>query len=323
MENNEITTAAENIPQGRAELLDVRINANAKVMASSMAEMGRDLKAMRDERLYKELNCDTFEEYCNEMTPIKQRMAYNFIKCWEKYGDELNVLSDIGITKLTLMTALDDDDREQLIESGDAETLSARELEKRVKELQNKNEQLTLELDEKTKEESAAELLKQRIERLNAELEATKAVQNQQKERADLLEKQNEELSKRPVEVAVEKPSKEEIKKITDKAKKEAAKETEKAVEAARKELADKFAAEIKVLRGEKEKLAAEKAELQSIAKKAPPDSQKERLKFYLEELQRNFNSAIDAVNAFPEDEREKPINVLKAVVNKMGGLLE
>ncbi len=325
MDNNEIMAKAENNLQGRAELLDVRINANAQIMASSMAEMGRDLKAMRDEQLYKELNCDTFEEYCNEMTPIKQRMAYNFIKCWEKYGDQLNQLSNIGITKLTLMTALDDEDREDLIESGEAEELSTRELEKRIKELQNKNEQLTLELDEKTKEESAAEVLKQQIERLNVELEAAKAVQNQQKERADLLEKQNEELSKRPVDVAVEKPSKAEIENIKKAAEASCRRTYEKAEKAAKKqhdkeiaELRKQMAAAEKDNAEKLERLRSENASLQSLAKKTPPSTQKERVKFHVEECLRNFNAALEAVNALPEDERGKPVAAMTTMVGKM-----
>lgn len=155
MDNNGIITTAEITPQERAALLDSRINANAKIAADSIVAVGRDLKAMRDEKLFLKLDCETFEDYCDKKTPIKQRQAYNFIKCYEKYGERLNELSNIGITKLTLMSALDDEDSERLIESGEAEELSTRELEKRIKELQNKNEQLTFELDEKNKEEKA------------------------------------------------------------------------------------------------------------------------------------------------------------------------
>lgn len=322
MDNNEIMATAENTLQGRAELLDVRINANAQVMASSMAEMGRDLKAMRDEQLYKDLNCDTFEEYCNEMTPIKQRMAYNFIKCWEEYGNQLNTLASIGITKLTLMTALEDEVRKELIESGEAEELSTRELEKRIKELQSKNEQLTLELDEKTKEESAAKVLKQQIERLNTELEAAKAVQNQQKERADLLEKQNEELSKRPVDVAVEKPSKAEIDKIkkaaAEKAEKAAKKQHDKEIAELREQMAAKEKANAEKL----ERLESENAALQANAKKTPPSTQKERVKFHVEECLRNFNAALEALNVLPEEERGKPVAAITAMVGRMKEML-
>lgn len=317
MENKIMTTAAAT-PQERAVLLDSRINANAKVAAESILKVGRDLKEMRDEKLYLKLDCETFEDYCDKKTPIKQRQAYNFIKCYEKYGEQLEDLSNIGITKLTLMTALDDEDSDQLIESGEAEKMTTRELEKRIKELQSKNEQLTLELDERTKDEKAAEVLKKQIERLNTELEAAKSVQNQQKERADLLEKQNEELSKRPVDVAVEKPSKAEI----DKIKKDAAEKAEKAAKKQHDkeiaELREQMAAAEKENAEKLERLKSENASLQASAKKTPPSTQKERIKFHAEECLRNFNAALEAVRSLPEDEQDKPIATLKNMAAKM-----
>ena len=321
--NNKMTkTNSADLRENLATFLDSRINANAKIAAESMVAVGRDLKNMRDEKLYTELGCDTFEEYCDERTPIKQRQAYNFIKCYEKYGEQLEELSDIGITKLTLMSALDDEDSAELIESGEAAKLSTRELEKRIKELQNKNEQLTLELDEKSKEESAAEVLKQQIERLNTELEAAKAVQNQQKERADLLEKQNEELSKRPVDVAVEKPSKAEIDKIKKAAAEKAEKAAKKQHDKEIAELREKMAAAEKANAEKLERLESENAVLQANAKKTPPSTQKERVKFHVEECLRNFNAALEALNALPEEERGKPIAAITAMVGKMKEML-
>ncbi|MCX4357470.1 MAG: DUF3102 domain-containing protein [Oscillospiraceae bacterium] len=322
MDNNEIMTTAEITPQERAVLLDSRINANAKVAAESIVKVGRDLKEMRDEKLYLKLDCETFENYCDKKTPIKQRQAYNFIKCYEKYGERLSELSNIGITKLTLMSALDDEDSEQLIESGEAEELSTRELEKRIKELQSKNEQLTLELSEKTKEESAAEVLKQQIERLNTELEAKKAIEKQQKERMESLEKQNEELSKRPVDIAVEKPSKAEIEKI----KKDAAEKAEKAAKKQHDkeiaELREQLAASEKANAEKLERLESENAALQSLAKKTPPSTQKERVKFHAEECLRNFNAALEAVKALPENEQNKPMATIKNMADKMKEML-
>lgn len=335
----------------RAELLNTRINANAKIAAESIGKVGRDLKAMRDEKLYAELGCGTFEDFCNERTPIGQRQAYNFIRCYEKYGEQLTELSDIGVTKLALMTALDDEDIEILVENGEAKNLSARELAKRVKELQNKNEQLTLELDSVTKEEKTVIVLKEKNERLLTELEAVKSIQDQQKQAAEqrenelreriiALEQSNEELSARPVDVAVEKLSAEEIAKIEQAA-------AEKAVKAAEKEAKKQQTAEIKKLRAELakeaeeerliaveaarkesaaeiERLKAEKDALQSSAKKsAPPDVGKERVKFYLEACLYNFNNALSALDELPEDEREKLSRGVKVFVEKMRALVE
>ena len=347
MDNNEIIKQAEVTPQERAALLNSRINANTQLAAESLVAVGRDLKAMRDEKLYTEFGCETFEEYCEAKTQIKQRQAYNFIKCYEKYGERLGELSHIGITKLALMAALDDEDREQLIESGEAENLSTREMEKRIKELQSKCEQLTLELSEKSKDENIAALLKQQIEQLNTELEAAQTVQKQQKEslesekkaleeRVILLEQQNKELTNRPVDVAVQQPSKEDIAKIEKAAAEKAEKAAQKKHDAEVKKLREEYQ---KIIQSERitatnaakkessveiEKLKSENASLQALAKKAPPiDSKKERLKFYLEECQRNFNAAFEATNLFEGEEQTKYRAALKTIINKMAGFLD
>lgn len=320
---NEIIKTTGNTAE-RAALLDSRINANAKIIAESFVTIGRDFKAMRDEKLYIELGCESFEDYCDKKTPIKQRQAYNFIKCYEKYGERLDELSGIGITKLTLMSALDDEDREELIQSGDAENLSTRELEKRIKELQSQNEQLTLELGEMSKEESKLEKMQNEMEKLQAELAAQKDIQAQKDERIKALES-------KPVEVAVEKPSKEEIAKIekaaADKAKKAAKKQYEEEIAKLKEKNDEMRITAVNAAREESkaeiERLKSENAVLQSNAKKAPPSTQKERVKFHIEECLRNFNAAMDSVNALPEDERDKPTAALKSMVTKMGELLK
>ncbi|MCM1275495.1 MAG: DUF3102 domain-containing protein [Lachnospiraceae bacterium] len=333
MENNTIITTAENTPQERAILLKNNINANAEIAVKSIGMVGRDLKAMRDERLYLELGCESFEEFCNTKTQIGQRQAYNFIRVYEKYGERLTELSNIGITKLVLMAALDDEDSDALIASGDAEEMSARELAKRVKELQNKNEQLTLELENVTKEEKAAIALKQNNERLSAELEAMKSVQEQQKqaseqrekelqERVIALEKSNEELSARPVEVAVQKPSADEIAKIekaaAEKAKKAAQKQHKKELDA----MTESNAAARREKDAEIERLKSEIEVLQSSAKKTPPSAQKERVKFFVEECLRSFNAAVAALEDLPDEEREKPQAAIKTMVARMSEVL-
>lgn len=316
MDNNEITKRADISPYDRAALLNSRINANAQIAADSMVAIGQDLKAMRDDKLYEQFGCASFEDYCDKHTPIKQRQAYNFIKCFEKYGDRLAELTNVGITKLALMSALDDEDRDALIENGEAEQLSVRELKERIKELQTKNEQLSLDLDSKGKEKTKLDKLKTEMEKLKTELAAQKDIQAKKDERI-------KELENKPVEVAVAQPSKADLDAIEKKTKakhdkelkdalKKAADEQKAAVEAARNETA----AEI-------ERLKKENAVLQSNAKKAPPTSEKERIKLCIEEVQRNFNVALETIEKLSEKEQEAIKGKLKAAVERMGELLK
>lgn len=384
---NEITKVET--AQERAIMLNGRINANAKIAAESMAKVGHDLKAMRDEKLYLELGCKTFEEFCDTRTPIGQRQSYNFIRCFETFGERLAELADIGVTKLALMAALDDEDSEILIESGDAENLSVSQLKERIRELKKKNEQLTLELDAFDKSDGGSdEDLKAENERLAGELDATKAILETRREeddqrekelekreaalkesneallkaqkeleavkaaskeqrhlaekteielrdRVNALEQSNEQLAARPVDIAVEKPSADEIAKIekaaAEKAEKAAKKQHAAEIKKLREELAQKAEQEritaVDAARRESaaeiERLRSEKEILQSSAKKAPPSAEKERVKFHIEECTRSFNAALESLFALPEDEREKPEKAMKNMVDKMRSLLE
>ena len=294
MENTITQTTVE-----RASALTAKINANARVAAEALVMIGRDLKIMRDEKLYSALGCANFEEYCDKHTEIRQREAYNFIRCFETYGGQLSELSGIGITKLTLMTVLDESDRAELIESGDAENLSVRELQKKIDELNNKYEQLTLDYDQANSEKQGAE---NEVEELKKQIDALAKKLSAEQDK-------NKELESRPVEVAVQKPSAEEIEKI----KADAQKAAEKKLDAERRETA----AEI-------ERLKSENAVLQSNAKKSVPDENKARVKFYISELQQTFSTIVETVKSVDNSgEKAKYKAALKSVVEQLGGVVD
>ncbi|MCM1298211.1 MAG: DUF3102 domain-containing protein [Firmicutes bacterium] len=312
-------------PKERAALLDCRINANAQTAAESIVAVGRDLKTMRDEKLYTELGFETFENYCNEKAHISQRSAYNFIKAYETYGEQLTAIQHLGITKLVAMTALEPEERKELIESGEAESLSTRKLEKKIEEMQKKCDQLTMELEaaesKATDESEAEKLLKKQNEELSKELEALRSVQDRQDQAADkekemlqndieLLRKQRDELSSKVNKIAE-----------TERA---AVKKAEDAAAKKQREAEEKHSAEIAKL---KEQLAEaeKKTALQAPAKKqAPPDTQKERVKFYCEECLRSFNSALEATENVEEEEtKTKCRQAIGTIVKKMEELIQ
>lgn len=120
----------------------------------------------------------------------------------------------------------------------------------------------------------------------------------------------------------MEKPSKAEIEKI----KKDAAEKAEKAAKKQHDkeiaELREKMAAAEKANAEKLERLESENAALQSLAKKTPPSTQKERVKFHAEECLRNFNAALEAVKALPENEQNKPMATIKNMADKMKEML-
>ena len=324
MENTITTT-----PKERAAELTSRINANAAIAAQTLVAIGRDLKIMRDEKLYTELGCADFGEYCDKHTQVRQRQAYNFIKAFETYGERLSELSGLGITKLALLSALDEEEREELIENGDAEKMSTRELENTIAELKKQNEQLTLDMGELDANKTETE---EKMEKLAKEIEVLKqSLQN--------AEEKNKELENRPVEVAVQKPDETVIEKIKADAKKEAEKavaDAEKKHKAAldklRDEMKDRYDNErieaVDTARKEQfaeiERLKAENTALQANAKKSAPSDAKSRIKFYMAEMQNTFNSAIEVVREVGDEaEKESYKKALKTILETLGGAVD
>lgn len=159
--------------QDRAAQLTQRIMANGKIAASSMIEMGRDLKTVRDERLFTEMGYENFEEYCEKKIGIGKRHGYNFIQIYEKFGEEkLGQLQQLGITKLLEIAKLDDEDADDLMQNNDVNALSVRELSAKVDEYRNKFEQLTLQLEEEKSKNAESDSLESQVEELRKQLEA-------------------------------------------------------------------------------------------------------------------------------------------------------
>lgn len=159
--------------QDRAAQLTQRIMANGKIAASSMIEMGRDLKTVRDERLFTEMGYENFEEYCEKKIGIGKRHGYNFIQIYEKFGEEkLGQLQQLGITKLLEIAKLDDEDADDLMQNNDVNALSVRELSAKVDEYRNKFEQLTLQLEEEKSKNAESSSLESQVEELRKQLEA-------------------------------------------------------------------------------------------------------------------------------------------------------
>lgn len=134
-------------------------------MASSyIFELGKKLKQMRDEKLYKAAGFSTFEEYSTNAIGFSERQAYTYINIVEKNSAEfLKSTSKIGVTKLALLSPLAEDEKKELVESGKAEKLSVKDLKQEIQNLKGKNSELEKQIE-------TAEQYKKEIAKLNDEL---------------------------------------------------------------------------------------------------------------------------------------------------------
>ena len=317
MENN----SALSTEQRDAFRLDAELKQHAGTVVSEMIEVGKCLKEINERRLYEYLGTGSFAEYAEKAVGLKERAAYNYITAYETYGAEgLRKYGELGITKLVALAQLNDADRTEMLESGEAAEISTRALNDRIKELKHETDQLRFE-----------------NETLSGKLGASDELSKSKTAEIEKLEAEKTELEKRlaeataPVVATMTDEEKEEIRKAAEKkAKSEAKKEIDK-LKAAEKESGlkiENLRATTERLKADAEKLKTENAELQARAVKAETAAaqkpkpviagSKETLKFCLEDIQQQFNRAVEIVGTMEGEEKTKFKAALVTISDKL-----
>ena len=125
----------------QAEALHKQITGYGEVIYQSLYGMCTAIKQMRDSKLYRALGYDTFEAYTEEKLGMKHSQAYRYIAIAEKFAeDSFPSMGKIGMTKLTLLTALTDDQREEITQTVDLESTTVRELREQIAALKEESE---------------------------------------------------------------------------------------------------------------------------------------------------------------------------------------
>ena len=297
--NNEIS--ADYI---KARELDRRIKTSAQLAQQSLYDMCMSFKEMRDSRLYKELGYSDFGEYCENEIGMKRANVYHYIAIVERLPDDF-VYSNIqiGQQKLYFLATLDEEERTELTENTNLESVSVRELKAKIDDLKKANDRLMQKNSDaeenarkSQKKESEAwgkvsilrsdtEMQKQKILQLEAEIK-------EKNDSITSLEDTIEELENRPIEVAVSESDSHEIQNLKDAMKRVdldwSQKYNELQEETTKETIANnqKHAAELEQLKAEYEQ------KLSEAEKAAPGESvpdTKEVFKAYL-------SNAVDAV---------------------------
>lgn len=301
---NEIITS-ENY--NKAVALHKKIAANAQAAQECLYEVCKGLKEMRDDKLYKELGYQNFEDYTESEVGIKRRQAYNYIKIVEGYGENVQSIAQIGTTKLALLCDLSEDERIEITENNDLESVSVRELKNQIEMLKvkaDKAESLSHALDDIKSENNRlthnAKVAQSKVESLESKIK--------EKEKDIIsLEETIEELENRPVDVAVQESAE------TEELKNEIQQLTHQH-ELQLSDIKNEHSAEIEKIKSEYEKKLSEQPEAVTV------EDTKSVFKAYL-------STAIDAANrllAFIEQHPEsvyieKTRELFKAVIEKAG----
>lgn len=331
-----LTQAAANADYEKAVELHRQIMMNGNIAASALVEMCKLLKQMRDERLYIQLEFDSFETYVEQAVGIKKRQAYTYISAYENLGiTALQANAHLGITKLELLTSVSVVDRDDFIENNDLENMSTREMKELVEQLRVKGEQLTLITEERDKAlEELTQLqddnglvdINSDIARLEVEKEE---IENKYKElQKQLTEKETAEFDEAEIErirQEAAEEAKEQLQAEIDKAVKAERTQADREKEAVKKEGAreaeEKLKASLTAVEIEKTR-AIERAQI--LEKKLSLSGNPETVLFshLFEEFNSTFNKLLGCIKKL---EAEDPDNAEKfrGAIRKYIGMMD
>ena len=285
----------------KAYTVHLSIKQSGETAATALTEMCKSLKQMRDEKLYTELGFDTFENYVenNGDYTFKARQAYTYISTYEKLGSSvLQSNANAGITKLSLLTELPGYEREEFTQEHDLETESVAQLKAEIEKLKPRAEQCSMFEIAKDEAEKRAD---------DAEAELDTSIKTRQKEidrlkkledKKNKLENELAELKAKPIEVAAEKPSDEEIAKIKAEAKAEAKKDFEKRSLELDAQLKQSYEDKL-------QKADNEKADLEKKIKAGTTEESKVAFKFYFGNIQDSLKKFVDLIEKIEDAEQK------------------
>lgn len=147
------------------------LNAGTQI-TNNLIVLSKNLKQMRDDKLYLEANIDSFEDYAEKICGLKRAQAYAYIQVLERLGEDfVQLTGQIGITKLLELSKLDEEDKELIVNKVDLQDTTVADLKKEIAVLKQEKVQI---LD---KQKSFADENKKnadKISRLNKQIETLK-----------------------------------------------------------------------------------------------------------------------------------------------------
>lgn len=192
--------------------LHQKIIVSANLAQQNIWDMCNGLKTMRDNKLYKELGYQNFEDYCENEVGMKRSNAYNYISIVEKINPEnVQSIGQIGMTKLSLLATISEPEQAEIAEKLDLENTTVKQLKAEIDSLKAEKQEATEKSIDYCRQlnnaKKDADYYKQQAD---TSKESYRNIENQlaeEKNKNFKLTNKVQELESRPIEVAVAEPS--------------------------------------------------------------------------------------------------------------------
>jgi chromosome segregation ATPase len=109
----------------------------------SIYQMAIRLKQMKEGKAYKLLGFDNFDDYCKNSFNIDRTQAHKYIKVVETFGENVDLSQQNSISKLYLLTTVDEETRTDIMENSNLEEVTVRELREQITMLKSEKEKLS------------------------------------------------------------------------------------------------------------------------------------------------------------------------------------
>lgn len=170
--------------------LHQKIIVSANLAQQNIWDMCNGLKTMRDNKLYKELGYQNFEDYCETEVGFNRTQAHKYISIIENTSENVYSSKHLGVSKLYLLSTISEPEQAEIAEKLDLENTTVKQLKAEIDRLKDDN--LNLSANYNRMDANRIKLGKE-----NTKLE----IENK------TLQERVEELESRPIEVAVAEPS--------------------------------------------------------------------------------------------------------------------
>lgn len=302
-----VIPAQERTPEMIGAEIRMYVDAGRRISLLCGIEIGRRLVEAKEM-----LEHGEWLPWLERETEFSDRSAARYMKLFEEYGAEQQglfgpetnspTLSNLPISKALALLSVPESERNEFAEEVDAEHISVRELEQKIKEREDQIEALKKDMTgERQRGDDAIRAQQEAEDQLKTQDRMLEEARAQIAELAKL----NQELESRPVEVAVETVQDEEaiaaaVKEARETAEAEAVKAANKAAREHDKTLKE-LHAKIAEIKAERDKLMkeAETAGSDAEAKIAEANREAERIRAELEEARKQLKTADSDVVAF------------------------
>jgi len=192
MEENKNEITVMSVEESQVVQADDLVNNGLKLAQMGIAQMCAGVRMMHDGKLYKHFGFQNFEDYCKSKGFSKsygERLVRVAAMLEEKNAESIPHFEKLGTAKLFQLAMLEPEQREEIIQTVDVESVTVKELKAKIAELEPKVSNLTV---ANQMYQTENQKLKVQVRERDEEIQAAKMMYDElQDERNDLFAENN------------------------------------------------------------------------------------------------------------------------------------